>query len=72
MEGVERVQWIVVPIVHRHFGVVTRWLECKLHQREKMEELKAQDFAFMLSEAGSHFVDEKTGLDPRVGEKNKR
>ena len=37
-----------------------------------MGELKAQDFAFMLSEASSHFVDEKTGLDPRVGEKKKQ
>ena len=37
-----------------------------------MGELKAQDFHLYESEAGSHFVDEKTGLDPRVGEKKKQ
>ncbi len=30
-----RVQWKVVRIVRRRFGVVTRWLECNYYNREE-------------------------------------
>ncbi len=65
----ERVRWIVVRIVRHHFGGAIRWLEC-YYTREEDGGVEGAELRLYAKRSGSHFVDEKTGLDPRM--KNRR
>ena len=67
-----RVRWKVVRIVRRHFGGVTRWLECNYYTREEEGGLEGAALRLYTKQSGQSLRGREGKTGTKGGEKKKQ